>query len=85
MYFIPNVCFTRIYQMQLRADFPSSHNKHNPAIPVIENVKKYILYTNIFHLQVVVFEQRNRQRNITCEKGNQITSRTSAYSIINSM
>jgi hypothetical protein len=85
MYFVPNVCFTHIYQMQLRADFPSSHSKYNPAIPVIEYVKKYILYTNIFRLQVAVFEQGNRQRNITCGNGNHIISRTSAYFIIKSM
>ena len=57
--------------MQLRADFPSSHKKYKPTIQ-IENFKKYILCTIIFHLQVVVFEQGNTQRNITCEKGNQI-------------
>jgi len=47
---------------------------------VIEKSEKiYILCTNIFHLQVVVFEQGNRQRNITCEKGKQIITRASTY------
>jgi hypothetical protein len=51
---------SHIRQMQLRADFPSCHKKYKATILMIENVKKYILSTTIFHLHVLVLRCLNR-------------------------